>query len=97
MSINEKIIFDYNIFYEECLQAFGTNPVIVAQRLVVATELYDSITDQTIKLDEFSDEELMKLTEMNNIFDSFFAFWINRHSKLHNVIEDVFTEMLAAR
>lgn len=94
MSINEKIIFDYNIFYEECVQAFNINPVTVAQRLAIATELYDSLTDQSIKLDDFSEDELMKLTEMDNIFESFFSFWITRQSKLNSFVEDTFTELM---
>lgn len=94
MSINEKIIFDYNIFYEGCLQAFNSNPVIVAQRLSIATELYDSLTDQSIKLSDFSQDDLMKLADMDNIFESFFSFWIKRQSKLSIFVEDVFAEML---
>lgn len=96
MSINEKIIFDFNIFYENCLQTFNLNPIIVAQRLVIASELYNSLTDKSIKLSDFSDEELVKLAESDNIYDTFFDFWVDNHYRLTMKVEETFAEMMVS-
>lgn len=96
MSITERILFDYNVVFEWCTTDFKDDPINKAYKLVVCTELFDSIDSHKNMIADLSESTQIRLMELDNIFEEFYAYWIKHDETFKPGIESYFANFISS-